>query len=122
MLDLDDPRFIIGTPQYISPEEIQKTSMDGRADKYSLALTIFEALTRKQARNTPDVYQILREHCTERIRRASDIVPAISLDVSDVLIRAADPNPDNRYPNVRTFWNAFCAAVIDTCSVPSAKI
>src|SRR5262249_25508915 len=35
----------LGTPQYMSPEQIRSTTLDGRTDLYSLAVTMFEAMT-----------------------------------------------------------------------------
>ncbi|MBI4873475.1 MAG: serine/threonine protein kinase [Acidobacteria bacterium] len=96
---------MMGTPSYMSPEQVQGVPVDGRADQFALAVIAFELLTGEKpfvADYLPTLlYKIVREEPVAPQR----LNPTLSDDVETVLRKALSKSPDERYP--------ACAAFID---------
>jgi serine/threonine-protein kinase len=104
--------IILGTPEFMSPEQLRGKPLDARTDIYSLALMTYEMLTGK----LPFQGRTQQEMMIARLR--SDPVPLRTMrpdiDFPDaaerVLIKGMHRNPDERYQNVIEFADAFAAA------------
>jgi serine/threonine protein kinase len=93
----------MGTPTYMSPEQLYGQPLDGRADQYSLAILIFECLAGRPPFIADSMGEILRMHCLEPPPRLSEFRPDLPLRVSQGLARAMSKKPDQRYANVLDF-------------------
>ncbi|MEW6207105.1 MAG: TonB family protein, partial [Acidobacteriota bacterium] len=93
---------ILGTPEYMSPEQLLRKPLDPRSDIYSLGLVIFKSLTGKPAFEglTPQARMIKK--LSEPPMRLTDAKPdlVVSPEVEEVLRKALDPEPDLRYQTV----------------------
>jgi len=105
---------IVGTPHYMSPEQVQGLAVDGRADQFSLAVITFEMLTGEKPftgeQLTTVVYKIVAEEPVPAHRLNS----TLNQQITNVLRRALAKKPDARYPNCQKFVDALeaaCAAV-----------
>jgi serine/threonine-protein kinase len=105
---------IVGTPHYMSPEQVQGLPVDGRADQFSLAVIAFEMLTGEKPftgeQLTTVVYKIVAEEPVPAHRLNS----TLNQQITNVLRRALAKKPDARYPNCQKFVDALeaaCAAV-----------
>jgi formylglycine-generating enzyme required for sulfatase activity len=87
----------IGSPRYMSPEQITSQTLDPRSDLYSLGLMLFEMLTRRQPYQADDVISLVMKHCAEP-------VPPLPSDLSvlqPVLDRLLAKRPGDRFDSAQ---------------------
>jgi serine/threonine protein kinase/tetratricopeptide (TPR) repeat protein len=91
----------LGTLRYASPEQIRggKAHVDGRADVYSLGVTLYELLTLRPAIAGDDHATILRHVLEAEPLRPRRLNPAIPRDLETIVLKAAAKEPDLRYPS-----------------------
>jgi serine/threonine-protein kinase len=98
---------IVGTPHYMSPEQVQGQPVDGRSDQFSLAVIAFEMLTGEKPYTgehlTTVVYKIVAEEPPAPHRINSTLGGAIEA----VLRRGLSKKPDARYPTCQEFTEAL---------------
>ena len=94
---------MMGTPNYMSPEQVQGHAVDGRADQFALAVIAYETLTGEKpflGDYLPTLlYKIVREDPVPPQR----LNPTLSPRIEDVLRKALSKNPDDRYPSCSEF-------------------
>jgi len=101
---------MMGTPSYMSPEQVQGVPVDGRADQFALAVIVFELLTGERpfvADYLPTLlYKIVREEpvAPQRLNRS------LPDEVEPVLRKALAKSVDERYPTCAAFIEALEAA------------
>ena len=90
---------ILGTAQYISPEQAQGRTADPRSDLYSLGIVIYEMLTGKAPFDSESPVAIAYKHVREDPLPPSMVNPDISPELEAVVMKALAKNPENRYQN-----------------------
>ena len=102
---------MMGTPNYMSPEQVQGHAVDGRADQFSLAVIAYEMLTGEKpfvADHLPSLlYRIVREDPVPPQR----LNPTLSPQVEVVLRRALAKNAGERYPTAVEFVDSLAEAL-----------
>jgi ABC-type oligopeptide transport system substrate-binding subunit/serine/threonine protein kinase len=98
---------IIGTPDYIAPEQIRGEPLTPQADQYSLGIVLFEALTGRRPFDEDSIATLFHRHLTEPLPLATLFRPDLPPDVDLVLLRAASKQPSDRYPSVIELSVAF---------------
>jgi serine/threonine-protein kinase len=95
----------IGTPEYMSPEQIAGEALDARTDLYSLGLVLFNMLTGVLPHPALTSKQSLVQRLTARPLTLSEVKPNVPWPprVQKALDRALAPEPDDRYSNVLDF-------------------
>jgi hypothetical protein len=95
----------IGTPEYMSPEQIAGESLDPRTDLYSLGLVLFNMLTGGLPHPALTSKQSLVQRLTARPLTLAEVKPSVVWPprVQKALDRALAPEPDERYSNVLDF-------------------
>jgi len=88
---------IMGTAQYISPEQAQGRPADPRSDLYSLGIVLYEMLTGKVPFNGENPVAIAYKHVREDPLAPSLLNPDISPELEAVVMKALAKNPENRY-------------------------
>jgi WD40 repeat protein/serine/threonine protein kinase len=90
---------IIGTPEYMSPEQIATPeSIDGRSDLFSLGVVLFELLTGRppfQAASTQDTLRLIRFEEPHAPRRLNARIPR---DLETICLKCLDKEPRRRFP------------------------
>ncbi len=88
---------VMGTPQYISPEQVQGGDLDVRSDIYSLGATFFHLITGRFAFEGKDAIEIVRKHLGERLTPPHKINSKIPKDVSRIIAKMMAKKADDRY-------------------------
>ncbi len=102
---------LVGTIDYIAPEQIQGKSVDGRADIYSLGCVLYECLT-GQVPFVKDVdAAVIWAHVEELPTPPSAIRAELPRGIDEVIMRALAKDPKDRYSTCREFVAAARAAV-----------
>ena len=90
--------MVVGTPQYFAPEQARAKPLDGRADLYSLGVTLFRAATGRLPFEGEDWYEIARQHVEEPAPSARSINPALSPQFEAIVLQCMAKAPDDRPP------------------------
>lgn len=102
---------VIGTPNYMSPEQCQGESLDARSDVYSLGIVLYEMLTGVQPFTAKNSTGVVIKHVTEKPRRLVTVNPNISADVERVVLKALEKKPEARQQSALDLAREFEAAV-----------
>ena len=93
---LTSTSVMIGTPDYMAPEQIGSQPVDGRVDIYALGVLIFRALTgRRPFEGGTD--EVLLGHLQGQVPYASAFAPGLSHEIDSVIHHAMARRPDERY-------------------------
>ncbi len=104
--------LLIGTPQYMAPEQVTGTGKaDSRSDLYALAAVIYELLTGEPLFSSMSEYELLRAHQDRPAPNAHAVQPEVPQAVAAVLHRALSKSPDERYQTAVELGAAFEQAV-----------
>ena len=90
--------MVVGTPQYFAPEQARAKPLDGRADLYSLGVTLFRAATGRLPFEGEDWYEIARQHVEEPAPPARSVNPALSPEFEAIVLQCMAKAPDDRPP------------------------
>lgn len=100
--------YIVGTPAYISPEQIEGIPLDGRADLYSLGVMLYEMATGGtypfEGANASDFYDA---HLLDPPLALREFVPDIPLAFERVVMRLLAKAPDERFPSAQAVLDIF---------------
>lgn len=94
----------IGTPYYMSPEQIVGKELDGRSDIYSLGISMFECSTGQVPFGKGDLSY---HHLHTAPPRASDLNPEITEELTGIILKCMEKVPDKRFRNVTELRNAL---------------
>ena len=94
---------IVGTTEYLAPEQIEGKPVDGRADQYALACVAYEALSGRRPHEKDSDIATLFAHVREEPQPLSELVDDISAEVDQVMSKALAKDPDERYGTCRAF-------------------
>jgi serine/threonine-protein kinase len=93
----------MGTPDYISPEQVKGKRGDARSDIYSLGIMFYEMLTGTVPFTGPNPFVIMNERLLNNPIPPREVNPAISPQLQEVIYRALERDPNKRYPNAHEF-------------------
>jgi eukaryotic-like serine/threonine-protein kinase len=93
----------MGTPDYISPEQVKGKRGDARSDVYSLGIMFYEMLTGKVPFTGPNPFVIMNERLMNNPVPPREINSAISPELQEIIYRALERDPNKRYPNAHEF-------------------
>src|SRR5207302_3311009 len=88
---------VIGTAQYLSPEQARGESVDARSDVYAAGCVLFELLTGEPPFTGDTPVAVAYQHVREEPRRPSELNPSIPSSLDAVVLKALSKNPLNRY-------------------------
>ena len=88
---------IVGTAQYLSPEQARGTNVDQRSDLYSLGIVLYELLTGTLPFNGDTPVEIAMKHLSQTPELPSVLRPELPRELDLVVTRALAKDPDERY-------------------------
>ena len=104
---------IVGTPHYMSPEQVQGQPVDGRSDQFSLAVIAFEMLTGEKPYSGEHLTTVVYKIVAEEPAAPHRLNPTLGAAIESVLRRSLSKKPEARYPTCQEFAGALekaCAA------------
>ncbi len=116
--------FAVGTPQYMSPEQLSGDVLDASSDQYSLALVAFFALTGKHAFPSESSKESLIARLTSRPRTLQDAKQDVQWPeaLQEIFNRALSPEPGDRFPTVSDFAHALAGAISNMTPSQTAEL
>lgn len=113
---------VMGTPDYMSPEQAQGLPMDHRTDVYSSGVVLFEVFTGKLPFTAESALAVLNKHIRETPPRPSTLNPQIPAELERILLKAMAKNPDQRYQQISDLYTDLDAlsAMLDQSAAKTA--
>jgi eukaryotic-like serine/threonine-protein kinase len=107
--------LVVGTPEYMSPEQLAGDKLDGRSDLYSLALVGFNMLTGTLPFPSKSAQEAMIMRLTDHPKRLADMKPDVVWPESlqEVMDRGLARDPDERYRSAAEFGRDFFRVVSD---------
>src|SRR6266853_6905012 len=93
----------MGTPGYISPEQVKGKRGDARSDIYALGVMLYEMLTGKVPFTGPNAFAVMNDRLLNNPVPPRELEPAIPPALQEVIYRALEREPAKRYPSAREF-------------------
>lgn len=104
---------IVGTPAYMSPEQLRGENADPRSDIYCLGVILYHMLSGKQPFEAQDgnVVSVIYQHLEKMPEPPSTFNPAVTPDIDALVLKAMSKRPEERYNTANELANAFNAAI-----------
>ena len=111
---------LMGTPQYMAPEQALGKSVDGRTDLYALGVTAFYSLTGRLPFESASVAGLLAQHAGEPPPPVLSVAPRAGTRFAAALDRLLQKDPAQRYPSADELAEAVRASRGAVAEVPPA--
>jgi serine/threonine protein kinase len=94
---------VMGTPDYISPEQVKGKRGDARSDIYAMGVMLYEMLTGKTPWQGPNAFAIMNDRLINNPKPPREVNPELTPELQEIIYRAIERDPKNRYPTAREF-------------------
>lgn len=101
----------IGTPQYMSPEQLRGRDIDARTDIYSFGVILYECITGRIPYEGNTLEEIMLEQATEQLPNLRRYAKKIPQKIEDILHKSLAKDPASRYPDMESFIKDMEASV-----------
>jgi serine/threonine-protein kinase len=98
---------LVGTPDYMSPEQIRGEETDERSDIYALGVLLYEMLTGRVPFRVESEYALMQAHVEQSPRRPGELVPGLSEAIDKAILRALAKDPAERFSTTDQFRTAL---------------
>jgi len=112
---------IVGTPDFMSPEQARGEQLDGRSDLYSLGVMIYQSLTGNPLFRATTPIGVMLKHATEPPPPIREQRPDLSVEVERVLNKALAKDPNDRYQTGIEFMRALKVVQASATTQPNAQ-
>ena len=98
---------LLGTPNYMSPEQVRGEALDGRADLFSLGVVLYEMLTAEKPFGGDSISSVLYRIVNEPPKPAALRLDRVPAPLATFLTRALAKSPSERFPDAAGFATAL---------------
>ena len=109
---------VIGTPQYMSPEQAKGMEVDMRSDLYSLGIILYEMLVGKVPFDDNSVPAVLVKHLSEMPAPPRQLRAGLSPALEAVVLRTLEKDPENRYQSAEELSQGLEQALVGVAPLP----
>lgn len=95
--------MVVGTPYYMSPEQWLGGKVDARSDLYSLGVIFYSMACRRKPFEAKTMPELMRMHVSDKPPAPREANPAVSKDLSNVILKLLEKDPDRRYASAKDF-------------------
>ena len=113
---------VMGTPSYMSPEQVRGESLDGRADQFSLGVIAYEMLTGKKPFAGDNLTAVIFKIVSAQQASVTQLCSWLGPDIDAVISRVLAKNPNDRYKSCQDFAESFRAAVRNVVVPADAEV
>ncbi|HEY6100940.1 MAG TPA: serine/threonine-protein kinase, partial [Anaeromyxobacter sp.] len=100
---------IVGTPNYLAPEQARGEAIDGRADLYAVGCLLYELAAGHAPFQAPTAMAVVSAHLHQPAPSLADEVPGVSRKLAEVIQRALSKKPENRHASADEMGDALLA-------------
>jgi serine/threonine-protein kinase len=111
--------MIVGTPEYMAPEQCDNRPVDARTDLYALGVMAYELATGRLPFAGRSITQLLLAHLHEPPEPPRKLNATVPAALEAAILRALAKRPEDRFPDMASFGAAL-AGVLDALSAPPA--
>ncbi len=111
--------MVVGTPEYMSPEQAKGEALDARSDLYSVGVVLYQLLVGRVPFHADSAIEIVLAHVSKPPPPPHEIYPSVDPELEAVCLRALRKSRDERYQNAREMRNDLRASVFGRDRVPS---
>ena len=112
----------MGTPDYISPEQVRGKRGDARSDLYAVGVMLYEMLTGKVPFTGPNAFVIMNDRLLNNPMPPREIDPTITPQLQEIIYRAMERDPKQRYASAHEFaWDLEHQDQVGDVRAPGTK-
>ena len=120
---MTEPESLIGSPEYLAPEQARSESVTPQTDIYSLGVVLYEMLAGEHPFPNLEKIGVIFKHLNEPLPEITMLDAGISGDINDVIQKATAKNPQHRFKDVIELMEALRhAAQLDAAPTPTSVV
>ncbi len=105
--ELTKTGMVLGTAAYVAPEQVEDSTVDGRADQYSLGCVLYEALSGQQPFSAASTVAIAAQRLDHEPLPLRSLRADVPRELDDIVMRSLARDPAARFPNCRALAEAL---------------
>lgn len=98
---------ILGSPSYMAPEQVTQSRVDGRADIFSLGVTLYQLLTGELPFRGDSLASVAYQITNKKQKGIRELRPELSMRITRIINKALQKNPDKRYESAEEMAEAL---------------
>jgi serine/threonine-protein kinase len=103
---------ILGTIEYMSPEQVRGQETDARSDLYSLGIVLYEMLTGRVPFNSPSEFELMRSQIEDPPTPPREFAEHVPAEIEQIILRALAKDPAERFQSAGEFQAALMNAAL----------